>query len=78
MDIKKLKSSVRLNDPDNLYLNFFQHLNLAYEGMVGNYEEQVIDRYCREYLNWLEDLTNTPIAALGTGKKNKEYIRKIS
>lgn len=78
LDIKKLKSSVRLNDPDNLYLNFFQHLNLAYEGMVGNYEEQVIDRYCREYLNWLEDLTNTPIAALGTGKKNKEYIRKIS
>lgn len=78
LDIKKLKSSIRSNDPDYLYLNFFQHLNLAYEGLVGNYEDEVIDRYTREYLNWLEEETKTPIVSLGTGRKNKEYIRKIS
>ena len=76
LDINKLKSSVRINDPDCLYLNFFQHLDLEYEKCCGDYKEFLINRYIREYLNWLESSLGVDISTLGTGSKNNEYIKR--
>ena len=33
-----------------------------------------VNRYIREYLNWLETELDTPITMLGTGAENKSLI----
>ena len=75
LDIQKLKSNCRINTPSSLYLNFFQHLGLNYKGEKGNFEEYYFNRYLREYFNWLETETDTPISSLGTGARNGERIK---
>lgn len=75
LDIQKLKYNVLVNDPSGLYLNFFEHLDLSYAGAEGNIEDIYLNRYLREYLNYLEDATNTELLALGTGKNNGERIK---
>ncbi len=76
LDISKLKINCRINNPSSLYLNFFQHLRLDYQGEKGNFEDYYFNRYLREYFTWLESETNTPISALGTGARNGERILK--
>lgn len=78
LDISKLKTNCRINNPSSLYLNFFQHLRLDYKGEKGDFENYYFNRYLREYFDWLESETNTPISALGTGSKNGERILKKS
>lgn len=76
LDIRKLKQNVRMNDPDGIYLNFFQHLNIDFAHKTGEYENVDIDRYVREYLNWLETTLGVDLNYLGTGKINHECIKK--
>lgn len=76
LDINKLKTNCKINTPSSLYLNFFQHLELEFQGKVGNFETYYFNRYLREYFNWLEYETCIPISALGTGPKNNERILK--
>lgn len=76
LDIAKLKTNCRINTPSSLYLNFFQHLGLDYEGDIGNFDDFYFNRYLREYFSWLESETNVEISALGTGAKNGERILK--
>lgn len=76
LDIEKLKNNCRINTPSSLYLNFFQHLDYDFKRRKGMFEEYYFDRYLREYFNWLEGETETPISALGTGARNGERILK--
>lgn len=76
LDIRKLKQNVRINDPDGIYLNFFQHLDSSLSGVSGYYDDIYVNRYIREYLNWLEATVGVQINSLGTGRKNQEYIKK--
>ena len=76
LDINKLKLNCSINSPYGLYLNFFHHLDILYHHVSGNYNEIYFNRYLRNYLNWLEENTNTDILALGTGPKNFERILK--
>lgn len=75
LDINKLKSNVRTNSPYCLYLNFFQHLSLEARNCKGNYTDYHFNRYIREYINYIEEMTKTPISSLGTGAKNNEKIK---
>ncbi len=74
LDIKKLKNNCIVNDPNYLYLNFFQHLDINYSKVIGRYDDIYFNRYIRNYLEWLEDETNSNIVSLGTGSKNNEKI----
>ncbi len=76
LDISKLKINCLINNPSSLYLNFFQHLGLDYKREKGNFEDYYFNRYLREYFDWLESETNTPISTLGTGSRNGERILK--
>lgn len=76
LDISKLKNNCRINNPSSLYLNFFQHLGLDYKGEKRDFDVYYFNKYLREYFDWLERETNTPISALGTGAKNGERILK--
>ncbi len=76
LDIQKLKNNCRINSPSSLYLNFFQHLGIDFKDIRGNYDEIYINRYIRNYLDWLESETNTPVSVLGTGAKNGDRILK--
>ncbi len=76
LDINKLKTNCKINTPSSLYLNFFQHLELDFQGKIGNFEDYYFNRYLREYFNWIEHETCIPISALGTGPKNNERILK--
>lgn len=76
LDITKLKNNVRINTPSSLYLNFFQHLGLKYEGKSGNFEDFYFNKYLKEYFSWLENETGVEISALGTGARNNERILK--
>lgn len=76
LDISKLKINCLINNPSSLYLNFFQHLDLDYSEKKGRMEDYYFNRYLREYFDWLESETNTPISVLCTGAKNKECILK--
>lgn len=76
LDIKKLCQNVRLNDPDCLYLNFFQHLDINLAGVSGEYQDIVLNKYIREYINWLDTTTGVDVHVLGTGKVNNECIKK--
>lgn len=78
LDMNKLKMNVRLNDPDGIYLNFIEHLDSSLESLRGEYKDFIINRYVREYLNWLEVTLGVDINTLGTGKKNKECIKMLS
>ena len=75
IDIKRLKNNCRINNPYVLYLNFFQHICLDMLGEKGTYDISHFENPYRRYLRWIEDETNTPIAALGTGPKNNERIK---
>ncbi len=57
-----------------IYLNFFQHLDLQYADSVGNFDMHYINRYLREYLNWIEENTGCDIIALGTGNRDGQRI----
>lgn len=74
LDIKKLCNNCRINNPYGLYLNFFQHLDISFKNENKNYEYYHFNKYLREYFDWLEASTNTPIISLGTGPKNNERI----
>lgn len=76
LDIDKLKNNCRINTPSSLYLNFFQHLGLDFQGKVGRFEDYYFDTYLTEYFDWLESETGIEISALGTGAKNGERILK--
>lgn len=76
LDIEKLKNNCRINTPSSLYLNFFQHLDLDMEGAKGNFEDFYFNKYLREYFDFLESETGTPISALGTSAKNGDRILK--
>lgn len=74
LDIKKLKNNVRLNDPNSLYLNFFQHLSLEYHHSKGMMSDYLFSKYIYEYFEYLESSLNVEITALGTGAINNEKI----
>lgn len=74
LDRELLKKNIEINEPDILYLNFFQHLGFDYQELKGNERDIYIDRDQREYLSWLEDVTGVHIARLGTGADISEYI----
>lgn len=74
LDIEKLRNNCRINDPMGIYLNFFQHLDLQYADSVGNFDMHYINRYLREYLNWIEENTGCDIIALGTGNRDGQRI----
>jgi adenylosuccinate synthase len=76
LDMEKLKHNVAINTPDNLYLNFFQHLDARYEGWKGNYNDLDIAKPHREFLNWIESETGTSVIKLGTGTGNSDFIEK--
>lgn len=76
LDINKLRNNCRINSPSSLYLNFFQHLSLDFEGKSGEFDDYYFNRYLREYFDFLEEETSTPISSLGTGAKNGEVITK--
>ena len=76
LDINKLKTNCKINTPSSLYLNFFQHLELDFQGKIGNFEDYYFNRYLREYFNWIESETCIQISALGTSPKNNERILK--
>lgn len=69
LDIRKLKTNCQINTPSSLYLNFFQHLSLDFYGEIGNFDDYYFNRYLREYFDWLECETDTPISALVLGPK---------
>ena len=79
LDIDKLKRNCQINMPDLLYLNFFQHLSYECLDETGNVEIDNFEKPLREYLHWLEDSTEVPIGALGTGPENgsRLLIRKL-
>lgn len=78
LDIRKLAYNCKVNDPYGIYLNFFQHLDLKLKGASGNYEDQDINRYIREYIKDLEVRLNTQILSLGTGMNNGDVIKRLS
>ena len=75
LDIRKLINNCRINTPSSLYLNFFQHLSYAHEGLKGNYDDIYIDKPLREYIGWIESETGIDISNLGTGARNGERIK---
>ena len=78
LDIRKLKYNCKSNGPYGLYLNFFQHLDISYSHVSGDYQEFDFYKYIREYLNYLETSLNVDVLALGTGMNNKEAIKRKS
>lgn len=77
IDIDLLKETVFENKPDEIYLNFFEHLDSGFEGIHGKYDGCTgiyLDRYRRWYLDWLEDELGVPVTMLGTGSDYKDYI----
>ena len=78
IDIKKLKNNCLINSPYGLYLNFFQQLDETFSHKMGNFDDLYLNRYLREYLDWIEQNSNTEILALGTGANNNERILKKS
>lgn len=78
IDIDQLRKNIQINTPTSLYLNFFQYLGDQYTSLTGKYEDVWIDKYQREYLNWLEEELSTPITMLGTGEDLKEYVNRKS
>ncbi|HBA37862.1 MAG TPA: hypothetical protein DCY94_03985, partial [Firmicutes bacterium] len=77
LDIRKLETNCRINTPSSLYLNFFQHLCYDMIGEKEAFDKYYFDRYLREYFDYLESETRTPISVLGTGARNGERILKI-
>lgn len=75
IDIERLKNNCRVNNPYVLYLNFFQHLCFDMRGETGTYDISHFPNPYRRHLRWIEDETDTPIAALGTGPRNNERIK---
>lgn len=73
-DVEQVRRNIKINKPDEIYLNFFQYLDESYEKMHGDYRKLPIDKYRREYINWLESELDTPITMLGTGADYKDYI----
>lgn len=73
-DVNQARRSIEINKPDEIYLNFFQYLDESYEKVSGDYRKIDIDKYRREYINWLESELDTPITMLGTGSDFKDYI----
>lgn len=43
--------NIDINTPDYIYLNFFQHLGIEYSDLQGDYENLLISKYVREYIN---------------------------
>ena len=76
LDIVKLKNNCQINTPSSLYLNFFQHLSYAHQGLKGNYEDIEFDKPLRNYLDWLESETDIDVSTLGTGARNGESIKR--
>lgn len=44
-------------------------------GETGTYDISHFPNPYRRHLRWIEDETDTPIAALGTGPRNNERIK---
>ena len=42
----------------------------------GEYNYLYIDKYVREYINWIESELSVPITLLGTGAGNEYVIEK--
>jgi adenylosuccinate synthase len=78
IDTNQLKKNIQINTPTSIYLNFFQYLGEQYASLTGKYNDICIDKYQREYLNWLEEELCTPITMLGTGEDFREYINRKS
>lgn len=76
LDIRKLMTNVQINTPSSFYLNFLQHLNFAFKGQRGNFEDFHLHKHLKEYINWLEVETGVEISTFGTGAKNGERIIK--
>lgn len=76
LDIKKLINNCRINTPSNLYLNFAQQLDYSYQGAKGSYNDILIEKNLRVYLDWLESETKVDVSNLGTGARNNENIKK--
>jgi len=79
-DPNLLQKNIEINTPTEIYLNFFEQLDINYEKTQGIYTgkgDLIIDKYRREYLNWLEEELQTPITMLGTGPDLKDYIDSL-
>lgn len=78
LDIDKLINNCRINTPSSIYLNFVWHLDYSLRGKKGSFDEHYFSHHMREYFDFLEYETKTPICALGTGAKNGERILKMN
>ena len=76
LDIDRLKHNVKINRPTRLYLNFVQYLDHELFEIKGEYNYLYIDKYVREYINWIESELSVPITLLGTGAGNEYVIEK--
>lgn len=74
MDLDQLKRNIKINKPNEIYLNFFQYLDKDYAKVNGDYRKISIDKRRREYISWLESKLETPITMLGTGADYKDYV----
>ena len=82
IDINQLQRNIQINTPDQIYLNFFQHLDNLYADFKGkstnfNMGDIYFHKNLREYLYWLEGALETPITKLGTGAENGSYIKVL-
>lgn len=77
INIKQIKQAIQINEPNWLYLNFFQQLDNAYENIRGKSSEIYFSKYLRRYLEWLEEELEVPIKRLGTGAENGAYIKVL-
>lgn len=79
IDLKRLRENIEDNDPQGLYLNFFEYLDESLFEANGTYsgesnEDPLLGKYQRNYLDWLEEELKVPITMLGTGPDLNHYI----
>lgn len=76
MDIERLKHNIFINGVTEIVVNFAQHLDAENLNVSGNYDDLYIDRYFREYINYLERELEVPVTLIGTGAKNSKIITR--
>lgn len=79
MDLERLKENIEDNDPNEIYLNFFEQKDYDLHGVSGIYsgnseQDVFFNKYLRNDLDWLEEELGVPITMLGTGADFTHYI----
>jgi adenylosuccinate synthase len=83
LSVARLEHNVKINQPTEIVLNFFQQLDDNYREVSGLWEKIYMEKYLRVYIDWLEDALDRDITLLGTGPDNNHiidrtgYVKKI-